>query len=932
MKRVLSALLLAIGLNAHAFQDFGEIIHIPPKEGIEGSSLTLEAIYTGDLDRVLNARVMYRLAGQVGYLEQAMEVGELKLSVDLPGEVIGAPGIEYVIVTNLKNGGIVAFPANDDPLTNPQYVPVEEPPGEEEALQQGDSFGQMIILTPEPGSTFPYGEPLIVATSLFSLENVDIGSVRVFFDNVDVTPYSLITTDLITYKPDMLSAGLHNVYIEVSNIYGVRLANTSWTFTIQSQAQKIFEVNYTGNLNLSHRSDVISTISSEVDSVVNGDSVKVPIYSANTQAVDRLDFSTNLNFDWAKIKLFTNLTSQEDSTVQSQNRYGVKVRTSWLKYSFGDETPMMNRLALWGKRIRGHNLEARFKFLSLHLVSGQTARSITGTASFDSTSSEWRRTGYSFERGLFAIRPSIGIGKGQPLKLGLFYVQTRDSVNSVRLKPTLWDGDVFATELLNSDGSLVEIPFGAQNYTLDDSTRDIYYFLKGNNPEDNVVVGSDFKLALDDHRFVMEGSAAFSFYNSNIIDGPLSRSILDTFSLLADTTLDDTLGSGSINLAMSTLDESLSGMSFLLTDGKFDPANMADFFILNENMTLPVNLDALEEKRYLKAMTTVALHFALKLNYYNNFIHIDYHHLGPGYKALGSPVLRLDSKGWNGWKISDRIRMLNNMLYLNLGFESYRNNTVTLNPVTDPRLVQNTYNVGLSLNPGNGLPIISTTMKYFTRNNNVDTAQEIIQPIVTADTTYNDTSLIDNRELNESLSSNINLTYILSTGLIRNTITLSLLQSNMDNLVPDYEGRLRSANLYGLNLRSEWGIPLTTTIVVRNNSNQIYDETNPNFQSNRFNTYRLGASYQLFKGALVLRSNVQHMIFETQKYVEEELTKTEKRQTNMQFNVQYNIPTLTIGETVLRPRVIGAYEQRQYMTEYSDYNDSMISARFEMTF
>lgn len=929
MNKLIAALLLGIGLSAYAFQDFGEIIHIPPKEGVEGSSLTLEAIYTGDLEEVLNAKVMYRLAGQIGYLELPMELGELKMSVDLPGEVIGAPGIEYVIVTNLKSGGLVAFPANSDPLTDPQYIPVDEPPAEDEALQMGEIFGELIILTPEPGSSFPFGEPMIVAASLFSLENVDIGSVRVFFDNVDVTAYSLITTDLITYKPDILSAGVHNVYIEVSNIYGVRLANKSWTFTIQSQAQKIFEMSYNGNLNMSSRQDIINTISSQVDSVIAGDTVSVPIYAANDQTVNRLDFSTNLNFDWAKVKLYTNLTSREDSTVQPQNRYGIKVRTSWLRYTYGDETPMMNRLALWGKRVRGHNVDIRFKGLNLHVVSGQTARAITGTASFDSTSSEWSRTGYSFERGLFAIRPSFG--KGQLFQFGMFYVHTRDSVNSVKLRPA-WDESVLFAELAGSTGS-VTVPFGADSYIMDDSLRSLYYFMRGNNPEDNIVLGSDFKLALDNHRFVMEGSAAFSFYNSNILDGPLSRSRLDTFSLLADTTFDDTLGSGSIDLAMSSLDEAFSGMSFLLTDGQFDPSNMEKFFILNENMTLPVNLDNLEEKRYLRALTTVAMHFGLKLNYYNNFIHIDYHHLGPGYRALGSPVLRLDSKGWNGWKITDRVRMLNNMLYLNLGFESYRNNTVTLDPVTDPRLIQHTYNVGLTLNPGNGLPTISTTMKYFTRNNNVSTTTEIVQPIaITIDSTVYDTSFIDNRELNESLSSNINLTYILKTGTISNTVTLSLLTSNMDNLVEGYQGRLRSSNLYGLNLRTEWGIPLTTTLVVRNNSNQLYDENNPNFQSNIFNTYRLGSSYQLLSGSLVLRGNFQYMSFETQKFNADVLEKTTKTQSNMQFNAQYNITPLTLGGTILRPRVIGSYEQRQYVTEYSKYTDSMISARFETTF
>lgn len=925
MKNLLVLIFLGVGVNIVAFQDQGEIIHVAPTEAIEGNSLTLEAIYTGSRDGIASAKILYRLAGQVGFLEQDLNVGEFKLTGDLPGEVIGAPGMEYVLVVNLKNGGIVAFPNSDDPLSNPQFIAVEEPPNQDQRQLVGDDFGEIVILTPDPGSSIPYGEPLIVAVSLFSLENVDIGSIRIYFDNVDVTAYSLITTDLITYKPDALGAGRHNVFIEVSNIYGVKLSSSSWSFSIRSQAQQIFELKMNGSFNLSHRQDRINTTSSQMDSVIAGDTVSVPVYSPVSQTVNRMDFMTNLNFDWANVKIFTNLTSKEDTTLQPQNRYGIKVRTSWLRYTFGDDTPMMNRLALWGKRVRGHNLDIRFKGFNLHVVSGKTARSVTGIADFDMTSSEWSRTGYTFERGLFAIRPSFGTGTH--FQAGLFYVHTRDSVNSVRLKPGLWDESIFS-EMVYGEGDSVLVPFGANTYTLGDSTYNVDYFLRGSNPEDNIVIGSDLKLAFDEHRFVMEGSAAFSFYNRNILDGPLTRSQLDTFGLLQDTTYDDTLGSGTIGLALTSLDEAFSGMSFLLTNGQFDPANLADFFILNENITLPVDLTNLEENNYLKALTTLGLHMAIKLNYYDNFIQMDFHHVGPGYKALGSPVLRVDGKGWNGWKITDRIRMLNNMLYLNLSYESYKNNTTSRDPVEDPRLYQNSYSAGLTLNPGNGLPTITTNMKYFTRDNNVDDVTELIQTLSTGP----DTTIIDNRELNESLSSNVNLTYLMRTGMVHNTISFNIMRSNMDNLITGYEGQLRASNLYGLILRSEWQIPLTTTLTIRNNSNELYDLDNPSYQSSTFNTYNIGASYRLLSGSLILRSNVQILTFDAKKYENNELVSSQKTQTNFQLNSQYNIPTVNISETSIKSRIIGSYEQRRYVSEYTDYSDNMISARLEMTF
>ncbi len=914
-------------MNSFALQTDGELIHIAPREAIEGNILTLDAIYTGDLDDIVSAKILYRLAGQVGYLEAEMNIGEIKLTGDLPGEIIGAPGIEYVIVVSLMGGGLVAYPLSSDPLSDPQYVAVAEASLADATPDPGESFGELIILTPNPGVILPFGEPMIVAASLFNLDNVDINSVRVTFDNADITAYSLVTTDLITYKPDALSAGKHSVFIEVSNIYGVRLSSTSWSFRVQSQAQQIFDMKINGSLNVSNRADLINISLANVDSVIGSDTISVATFTPSSQSVSRMDFSTNVNFDWAKVKLFANITSKEAITLQPQNRYGIKVRTSWLKYAYGDETPMMNRLALWGKRVRGHNIDLRLNWGNLHIVSGQTSRAVTGTASFDTTGSEWRRSGYTFERGLFAMRPSIG--SGQNFQAGLFYVHTRDSINTVPVRPDDWDGNTFSEEIIGADGTTV-VGFGDSTYTLDGETRDIQYFIKGNNPEDNIVVGSDIKLALDDHRFVMEGSVAFSLYNRNIIDGALTRADLDTYGLLSDSTSDDTIGTGSIDLPLASLDDAISGLGlkFLLTDGKFDPENLAEYFILNENLTLPIDLDNFEQGNTLKSLTTLALHFATKLNYYGNFIHVDYHHVGPGYKALGSPVLRLDGKGWNGWKVTDKVRMLNNMLYLNFGWERYKNNTISQDPETDPRLVQNSFTGGLTFNPGSGLPTVTTNMKFFTRDNNVDDTTHTNQ--ITGDDTL--LLVLDNRELNESLSSNLSLTYQITTGPLKNTISFNLMRSNMDNVVIGKEGLLRTSNLYGLNLRSEWMVPLTTTFSIRNNRNQLYETTDPSHQTNTFNTYRLGAGYRLFGGDLVLRSSLQYLTFESEKYVDELLVSTLKTQTNLQINTQYTFNPITIKSSTVKSRVIGSYERRNYVSDYTDYTDNTISARLEMTF
>ena len=219
-------------------------------------------------------------------------------------------------------------------------------------------------------------------------------------------------------------------------------------------------------------------------------------------------------------------------------------------------------------------------------------------------------------------------------------------------------------------------------------------------------------------------------------------------------------------------------------------------------------------------------------------------------------------------------------------------------------------------------------MKYFTRDNNVDDTTHTYQTI--GDETI--LLVIDDRELNESLSTNVNLTYLVKTGPLDNTVSFNMMRSNMDNIVIGREGLLRNSNLYGLNLRSEWMVPLTTTLSIRNNRNQLYETTDLNHQANTFNTYRFGAGYRLFGGDFVLRSSLQYMSFESEKFVEEVLVSTLKTQSNLQANAQYTFNPITIGASTVKSRVIGSYEQRRYVSDYTDYTDNTISARFEMTF
>lgn len=904
---VITTCSFAADMTFSSFQ--GEMAHLPPREGIQGRDLELEVIYTGDQEDVAAAKILYRLYGQVGYLETSMSFKGLTLTGEIPGDNVAAPGLEYIIVIQLKDGGILAYPAIENPMEQPVYVPIVEPQSQVENRQSGTQSGQVIILTPDPGAIIPYGEEVVIAVSLFNLENVDVNAIKVFFDNVNVTPYSVVSEDLVTYKPDFLQSGDHMVSIEISNLYGVRIATSSWNFKVESKAKSMFQVDLHSNLTLSNRSNLIHIPQYDTAKIVTG-------VDAETVDVSRLDFSIDADLDWIRLKSSVNLTTQEDPTRQPQNRYNFSVQNSWLRYTYGDASPMVNRLALWGKRVRGHSLRLLSNWATLDIVSGETARSIVGSAVFDSTGMRWNRTGYSFERSLFGIRSALGNSRN--FQMGLFYVHARDSVNSVNLRPEL---DLIHPYQISGSDSIIDINFGDNQLITFGDTAQIGYNFLGGYPEDNIVVGSDLTIGLDDRRILVELEGALSLSNRNIFDGALTRAQLDTFSLLQDSLADDTLGSGSLDIPFSTIDDLLlnNRLGFLLTDDQFDPAKLEQYFVLNQNMLIPVDVNKFEQNP-LKGLTSIAYSMRLRMNYLNNFISATYNYVAPLFRAAGSPFITADVAGW---KISDKIRLLDNMLYLNLGFEAMKDNVLSMDENLEPRTALTSYIGGFTFNPGHGLPTFSANFKSYTRDNSIDT--------VSADTSgfTNDPRILDN-----TLSSSINLVYNLRLGNVQNNINLNYMNSGRNDLRVGSKGLMQSADLIGLNLRSEWTIPLITTLTVRRNMNQLFVKSNPLYRSNQYLTLGGAASYNLFNGRLNLRSGLSQIMSDQESYstTDSVLVNSQENQLKFELSTRYRFRPINVGNTSAKSQLAFMLDMRRYAGENYNYVDRTYFVRYEMNF
>ena len=899
----------------------GEIVHLPPRQVTEGQTISIEAIYTGDPAEITQARILYRKQGQVGYLETPLELRDAKLVGSIPGEIVAQPGIEYLIVLNLNNGGLVAYPPSDDPLNNPVKVPVSKPTqvsGTALANSGTGQSGQIIILSPSSGEKFQSGEPLVIAASMFNLENVDVNKVKLFLDNKDVTAYASISPDVITYTPQNLKPGTHTVYLEVGNIYGVRIATASWNFQVLSGTQSLLNVTLHSNVSLSSRVDELH-IKTLDTSQASGDSVYY--YNPIKKTVNRLDFNTDADFAWAKLRLLANLTSLEDTLHQPQNRYSLMLRNRWVKWILGDATPMVNRLALWGKRVRGNFVDLRLKYFNLQFVRGITDRSISGGAVFDTTAMEWQRTGYHYKRGLTAIHPSVGDGKH--FELGLIFLHARDSVNTVTLKPKWFPYEYnYVWEHANYVDT---VTFGQEERISFGDTSKIYYRLAGVKPQDNLVLGTDFKLFLDDRHIISQFSAAVSINNSDISDGPIARSQLDTFALLGDTLLDNRISGNGIDISLGKLDSAVSNspFSFLLNaDGQFDPAGkLADYIIVNQNLTLPIDYDKFQKGHRLAALTAMALDFDTKLNYANNFVTINYRFVGPKFISQGNPYIGMD---YAGWKISDKIRLLNNMLYLDLTYENLYNNVSSIDPYHDPQTSVDTKAFGFSFNPGRGLPRINASVKGYSRNNHIDT--------LTVDSTGAVTS--DPRENNFNLSSTVSVNYSFAMPFGQNSLTLNFLNSKRNDLRVGNEGLLRGTNMVGATVHTTWNVPLTTTITFRSNSNQLYEPGDPNYQKNQFITFGLLGVYRMLADHLLLRSGIQMLSFNKKAMQGSTIASTDQSQFHFNFGTVYRIPPLEYREYKIKSQLTANMEFRKYSSKSDGYSytDKFLSLSYELTF
>ena len=489
LRCLLPAIVLAV-LFAHDLeaQVATRVASVTPDEAAPGIPLavTVELTQAADLEGII---LLYRAFGESEFRRIEMDLRGTRAVATIPAAAILPPFVEIYLVLRDRAGKLEVYPFSDspDPLANPplntKRVSVREEEGEPQA----------VFLSPEPSSILVPDEVLI-SVSLFRADSTVVrNAARLLFDGVDVTDKAVFAGDLILFVPanagiDLLP-GAHSASVRLIDSSGRVLSSPTVSFTVRSGVATLTaetpttEFRYGGSLLLESRYE-----------------------DTGEESELRTRASLSLRGSTGELKLRSNLflTSEEKSSRQPQNRYFLGAELPWIRVGVGDAYPEFPDLILSGKRVRGVNASLLLGAFNVDVAYGSVTRSVEGTERsrfpVDSLFSEqlrdpgaaygpvpgnpalWGKYAYgTYERTLFAVRPSFG--SGEQAQLGFTWLSGKDDLGSIRF---------------------------------------------GIRPQENVVLGTDVVARFDNRRIELAAQAAFSAFNSDISSGNFTDAHIDS--------------------------------------------------------------------------------------------------------------------------------------------------------------------------------------------------------------------------------------------------------------------------------------------------------------------------------------------------------------------------------------------------------------------
>ncbi|KAB2907658.1 MAG: hypothetical protein LC102_10530 [Ignavibacteriales bacterium] len=316
-------------------------------------------------------------------------------------------------------------------------------------------------------------------------------------------------------------------------------------------------------------------------------------------------------------------------------------------------------------------------------------------------------------------------------------------------------------------------------------------------PQENLVVGTDLALNFDDGNIQLYGQGAFSVINKDIATGTI-----------ADSTIDKLFGEGKI----------FGGSSD-------DIKKIKD--IINQFITFNQFLSPLKPEE----LSSLAYEASLSLNYFGNYLKGSYISRGFDYFSFGNNYLRTDVSGIN---IFDRVSLLDNKLFVTLGYENLKDNR---NKTKFATTSFTTFNASVSYYPSFDLPgfILS-----FTRNENNNGILRTASDSLFAIDDYT------NRF-------GAQVTYRFFAGYNHNLSVNASFSGRIDNTINKFDA---NNNMFGLNYSIEWSKVLQSSLNLNYSSNEIINGLSNVTTVFNITSLVLGSRYYLMDNKLILNGAV----------------------------------------------------------------------------
>ena len=387
-------------------------------------------------------------------------------------------------------------------------------------------------------------------------------------------------------------------------------------------------------------------------------------------------------------------------------------------------------------------------------------------------------------------------------------------------------------------------------------------------PTDNLVLGTDIKVNINTVK--LNAGIAFSAFNNNIWSPAMTDYELDTIN---DDHQDCYINRSYANLPATddctdNIDDCNDGdyywldcLAYIYNNTSdlsddflidliiiesgietFDPSGLENLFHINSNINLPSIVDGESGTGFSDILNypEVAYDFNVRLIYPKQNIHFGIKKVGKDFNSLGNSYLQSDTRETY---ISDRIKLLNNRMFLLLSWKSIDNGLINKTSQSDK------YDINISYHPKPTLPSFTINYGLYDKSSGdstfiYDEYDEYGLGVGNPSDTTSSSVATDTKNLNISMNYNFNL---FETN---HNFSLSSYSSDTKDLLldvlsayPNYISPSSVSSNYNLSLRSFISESFNTDFYF-SNSSYIYSKKEFSaFQEQDILSTRLGINY-----------------------------------------------------------------------------------------